>query len=93
VDLDTRDAATQMAMGTVILSIFLAGNVSPLDSMPLFFWYVAQLVPTTWMIGAARGVILRGAGWSELGPHALVLGSMAPRVLVLTALRFQRRVA
>src|SRR5438105_1365472 len=69
----TRDAAMQVSMGTVIPSIFLSGYVFPLDSMPKFFWYVAQFIPTTWMIDAARGVILRGAGWEELKLHSVVL--------------------
>src|SRR5207302_6663413 len=60
----TRDASMQMSMGTVMPSIFLSGYVFPLDSMPRGFWYFAQLLPTTWMIDAARGVILRGAGWA-----------------------------
>src|SRR5213076_2771329 len=73
---DTREAAGQMAMGTMMPSIFLSGYVFPLDSMPAPFWVVAQIFPTTWLIDAARGVILRGAGWRELWPHALVLWSM-----------------
>ena len=73
----TREAAGQMAMGTVMPSIFLSGYVFPLDSMPRFFWYVAQVIPTTWLIDAARGVILRGAGWAELWRHAVVLWIMA----------------
>ena len=89
----TREAAGQMAMGTVIPSIFLSGYVFPLDSMPRLFWYIAQLIPTTWMIDASRGVILRGAGWPELWPHALVLWGMAAGVFTLSVLRFQKRLA
>lgn len=88
----TRDASMQMSMGTVIPSIFLSGYVFPIDSMPAFFWYVAKLVPTTWMIDAARGVILRGAGWPELWPHAAVLTGMAILTLVTSSVTFQKRI-
>ncbi len=88
----TREAAMQTAMATLMPSIFLSGYVFPLDSMPPFFWWIAQIVPTTWMIDAARGVILRGAGWRELWPHALVLSGMAAVVLVYSCLKFQKRV-
>jgi ABC-2 type transport system permease protein len=88
---DTKEAAGQMAMGTVIPSIFLSGYVFPLDSMPRFFWYVAQFIPTTWLIDAARGVILRGAGWKELWLHAAVLWGMAAVMILLSTLRFHKR--
>lgn len=87
----TRDAAMQLSMGTVIPSIFLSGYVFPLDSMPRFFYGVAQGIPTTWMIDAARGVILRGAGWRELWPHAAVLWAMGLVVLTVSTLRFHKR--
>ncbi len=88
----TRDASMQISMGTVIPSIFLSGYVFPLDSMPAFFWYIAKIVPTTWMIDASRGVILRGAGWVELWPHATVLSVMAILALVTSSVTFQKRV-
>lgn len=88
---DTREAAGQMAMGTMMPSIFLSGYVFPVDSMPAFFWYVAQVFPTTWLIDAARGVILRGAGWSELWPHAVVLWLMGIASFVLAAMKFRKR--
>jgi ABC-2 type transport system permease protein len=89
----TRDAAMQLAMGTLLPSIFLSGYVFPLDSMPWFFYGVAQLIPTTWMIDAARGVILRGAGWEELRVHSVVLWSMAIGLFVVSTLRFHKRLA
>ena len=90
---DTREAAGQMAMGTMMPSIFLSGYIFPLDSMPTFFWYVAQIFPTTWMIDAARGVILRGAGWSELWPHSLVLWGMGIASFFLAAMKFRKRLS
>jgi ABC-2 type transport system permease protein len=89
----TRDASLQLSMGTVIPSIFLSGYVFPIESMPRFFQYLAYAVPTTWMIDASRGVILRGAGWSELREHALVLWVMALVLLVLSMSRFRKRLA
>jgi ABC-2 type transport system permease protein len=78
-------------MGTVMPSIFLSGYVFPVDSMPMFFQYVAQVVPTTWLIDASRGVILRGAGWAELWQHAAVLWGMAAATLTLSAVRFHKK--
>ncbi len=89
----TRDAAMQMAMGTVLPSIFLSGYVFPVDSMPPFFWWVAQAIPTTWLIDAARGVILRGAGWAELWLHAVVLWGMACGVILVITLNFTKRLS
>jgi ABC-2 type transport system permease protein len=88
----TRDAAMQAAMATLMPCIFLSGYVFPLDSMPRFFWWVAQLLPTTWLIDASRGVILRGAGWRELWIHSVVLWSMTFILVTFTALRFRKRV-
>jgi ABC-2 type transport system permease protein len=89
---ETRDAAMQTAMATMMPCIFLSGYVFPLDSMPLGFWLVAQLIPTTWLIDAARGVLLRGATWSELWIHAAVLWAMALVILGYSTMIFRKRV-
>ncbi|HYV38813.1 MAG TPA: ABC transporter permease, partial [Gemmataceae bacterium] len=87
----TRESAGQVAMGTMMPSIFLSGYVFPLDSMPIVFWYVAQIFPTTWLIDAARGVILRGEGLRDLWLHSVVLWSMGLGMFVLAMLRFRKR--
>src|SRR5262245_24744567 len=87
---DTTDAAGQLVMGTVMPSIFLSGYVFPVDSMPEIFQWVAQVVPTTWLIDASRGVILRGAGWRELWPHAAILWGMAAGVLAASITKFRK---
>ena len=88
---NTTDEAGQLVMGTVMPSIFLSGYVFPIDSMPWFFQQLAQVVPTTWLIDASRGVILRGAGWHELWLHAAVLWGMAIGMLTVSILRFHKK--
>jgi len=87
----TREAAGQLAMGTMLPSIFLSGYVFPVDSMPFPFKELSAIFPTTWLIDAARGVILRGAGWPELWPHGLVLWTMAVVMLSLGSVMFRKR--
>jgi ABC-2 type transport system permease protein len=87
----TREAAGQMAMGTMMPSIFLSGYVFPISSMPLFFQYLAYIFPTTWLIDAARGVILRGAGWRDLWTHAVILWIMGLVMFAMSMLKFHKR--
>jgi ABC-2 type transport system permease protein len=89
----TRDAALQMTMGTVLPSVFLSGYMFPIDSMPLPFQWLAQAVPATWLIDAARGVILRGAGWAELWLNGVVLWGMTVALVALAAARFRKQLA
>jgi ABC-2 type transport system permease protein len=89
----TREGSMQMAMATLMPCIFLSGYVFPLDSLPAVFRPLSYAIPTTWLIDASRGVILRGAGWRELWPHAAVLSGMAAVVLVYTSFKIRKKVA
>jgi ABC-2 type transport system permease protein len=88
----TRDGASQMVIGTVMPCIFLSGYIFPVDSMPWVFQKIAWVLPTTWQIDAARGVILRGAGWKELWPHFLILWGIAVVLIGLATLNFRKRI-
>src|SRR5262245_31070176 len=87
----SQDSAMHVVQGTIIPSVFLSGYIFPLASLPWAFRYLAQLLPTTWLIDASRGVILRGAGWPDLWVHAAVLWLMAVVVLVIGVVRFRRQ--
>ncbi|MGE3803064.1 MAG: ABC transporter permease [Gemmataceae bacterium] len=90
---DTREAASQMVMGTLLPSIFLSGYVFSMDSMPTVFWLIGHCLPTTWLVDASRGVILRGAGWNELWLHAVVLWAMALAMLLVVIVKVRKRLA
>jgi ABC-2 type transport system permease protein len=88
----TREAASQLTMGTILPSVFLSGYVFPIDTMPVIFQYLGLGVPATWLIDAARGVILRGNTLQELWLHAVVLWSMGLGLLALGAWKFRSQV-
>jgi ABC-2 type transport system permease protein len=90
---NTREEAGQKVMGSVLPCVFLSGYIFPIESMPWVLQPISKLIPTTWMIDAARGVILRGAGWQELWMNAAVLSAMAVAVITLAGLKFKKRVS
>ena len=89
----TREEAGQKVMGSVLPCVFLSGYIFPVESIPPVLALVSNAIPTTWMIDAARGVILRGAGWPELWLNTLVLTAMAVLVIGVASLKFKKQVS
>jgi ABC-2 type transport system permease protein len=87
----TYQEATQAAFGTMLPSIFLSGYIFPLDTMPVFFQYVSQIIPTTYLIQIFRGIILRGAEFQDLWKQGLILTVMSVLMIFVSALRFRKK--
>ncbi len=86
----TQTEAFQMAMGTLLPSVFLSGYMFLIDNMPPLFQWISHVMPATYFIAILRGIILRGAGIGDLWPDALVLLGMGTAAIVLAALQFVR---
>ena len=89
---NSQTEALQLGMMTILPSIFLSGYIFPRDTMPLIFYGLSYLVPATYMVDIARGVILRSAGLAELWSNAVLLALMGLVILLLAAHRFQRMI-
>ena len=85
--------AFQLAMGTVLPSVFLSGYIFLIDTMPPFFQGISRIIPATYYIRILRGVILRGAGIGELWGNAAVLTAMGCGAILLAAKLFVRQKA
>jgi ABC-2 type transport system permease protein len=89
----TQAAAFQLAMGTVLPSVFLSGYIFLIENMPPIFQGIARIIPATYYIRILRGIILRGAGIRELWGDAAVLAAMGCAAVLLAALQFVKRKA
>jgi ABC-2 type transport system permease protein len=87
----TSSTAYLLVSFTMMPTMFLSGLLLPLDSMPPFLVWVARCLPTTWLIDAARGVILRGAGWPELHWHTVVLVGLAAGMMFVSVRAFHKQ--
>jgi ABC-type multidrug transport system ATPase subunit/ABC-type multidrug transport system permease subunit len=87
----TSSTAYLLINFTLMPTMFLSGLLLPLDSMPPFLVWLARCLPATWLIDAARGVILRGAGWSELRWHTVVLVGLAAGLTFVSIRAFHRQ--
>src|SRR5579863_534395 len=86
----TQAEAFQLAMGTILPSVFLSGYIFLIESMPVFFQGISRLIPATYYIQILRGIILRGAGLAELWTQAAILIVMGCAAILLAARQFVR---
>lgn len=83
--------AIQLAFFLFLPSILLSGFVFPLETIPQPIYPLTFLIPVRYFIEALRGIILRGAPFADLWPQAAAMAGFAAGLLVLSALRFRRR--
>jgi ABC-2 type transport system permease protein len=89
----TQGQAIQLAMMTLLPQFLLSGLFFPLYAMPWGVRWIGYLLPLTYFIKVARGVMVRGAPLDALWVPLAVLAFMAAAVFTASTLRFRRDLA
>ena len=89
----TQGQAIQLAMMTMLPQFLLSGLFFPLYSMPWGVRWIGYVLPLTYFIKVARGVMVRGAPIGALWVPLVVLAVMAVVVFTASTLRFRRDLA
>jgi ABC-2 type transport system permease protein len=89
----TQTQAIQMAVATLLPSIFLSGYIFPRFTMPSIFYAFSFIIPTTYYMNILRGIILRGAGPVDLGLDIIVLSSIGIVLFLLAVKRFKKHIS
>jgi len=71
------DAMMVTMMGLFLPTVLLSGFLFPLDNMPLFFQWFADIFPAKWFIIAIKDVMLKGATFMEIIKPMLILSGMS----------------
>jgi ABC-2 type transport system permease protein len=90
---ENQGQAIQLSILVLLPQIMLAGLIFPLSSMPPGVRWIGWLLPLTYFIRIARGVMLRGAGLDALWPSYVYLAAMGTVVFGLATMRFRRSLA
>jgi ABC-2 type transport system permease protein len=83
--------AMQLAFFTFLPQILLSGFMFPYAGMPVAAQWIAEVLPMTHFIRLIRGIMLRGAGLSDLPNDLLALAFIAAVLLTISTRRIRKR--
>lgn len=89
----TQMQAMQMSFFVFLPSVLLSGFMFPREAMPLFFYSLGYLLPLTFFLEIARGIILKGIGLNYLLGQVLALSVYIVAVLTASVLKFQKKIS
>lgn len=89
---DNQQQASQIVMMFAAPSILLSGFIFPRETMPLPVFYLGYIIPMTYFVKIARGIILKGLGFIDLLDQIVPLVIMAVAIVILSVLRFHKRI-
>lgn len=72
-------------------AILLSGFVTPIENMPWVFQLITYANPLRYFLVILRGIFLKGVGFQILWPQMAALFIIGVGVLMLSALRFTKR--
>jgi len=87
----TQKQAQQITTLFMMLCMLLTGLVYPLEPMPAVVRAVGGLIPATYFIRIARGVITKGVGLSFMWQDVLILAGYSVLVIGLSVTAFRKR--
>jgi ABC-2 type transport system permease protein len=83
--------AMQLAFFVFLPQILLSGFMFPYAGMPKAAQWLAEILPMTHFIRLIRGIMVRGAGLSDLPKDMLALAAIAAVLLTVSTLRISKR--
>jgi ABC-2 type transport system permease protein len=86
-----RVAMMGTMLATMLPTQMLSGFIFPIESMPKALQWVSDIVPATWFVRIARGIMLKGVGMTYLWRETLILAAMALVLLMASARSFHTR--
>jgi ABC-2 type transport system permease protein len=72
-------------------AFILSGFAFPLENMPEWLQYITYINPLRYFLIIIRGVFLKGIGLDILWPQILALAVLGGLMILLSSLRFQKR--
>jgi ABC-2 type transport system permease protein len=69
----------------------LSGFAFPIENMPEWIQYLTYVNPLRYFLVIVRGVFLKANGLDILWPQMMALGILGTLMIVLSSLRFQKR--
>jgi ABC-2 type transport system permease protein len=80
-------------MGVMLPSVLLSGYVFPISALPAPLKVVSRLLPATYYIQIARGIVIRGATFQDLWQPVAALLGLSLVLIAASTRAFRKTVA
>ena len=87
----TQQQAMQMSFFFFLPQILLSGFIFPFEGMPGPAQVLGECLPLTHFLRIIRGVVLKGATIADLGPEIGALAAITAVLVLLSSLRFRKK--
>jgi ABC-2 type transport system permease protein len=87
----TQQQAMQMSFFFLLPNILLSGFMFPFEAMPSPAQTLSQFLPLTHFLRIVRGVVLKGSTFADLRGELLWLTAILFALVVLSSLRFRKK--
>ena len=87
----TQQQAMQMSFFFFLPQILLSGFIFPFEGMPGPAQALGQCLPLTHFLRIIRGIVLKGATLADLGPEIGALALITGVLVLLSSLRFRKK--
>ncbi|MGZ5970421.1 MAG: ABC transporter permease, partial [Polyangiales bacterium] len=87
----TQQQAMQMSFFFLLPNILLSGFMFPFEAMPRPAQILAQALPLTHFMRIVRGIVLKGASFSDLRGELLALFVILGLLIVFASTRFSKK--
>ncbi len=87
----TQQQAMQMSFFFLLPNILLSGFMFPFEAMPLPAQWLSQALPLTHFLRIVRGIVLKGSHFDEVGVELAWLIGILVVLVVVSSLRFRKK--
>lgn len=88
----TQQQAMQMGFFFLLPNILLSGFMFPFETMPRPAQWISQALPLTHFLRIVRGIVLKGGDFRDLRGEFIWLSGILVALVVLSSLRFQKKI-
>ena len=89
----TQMEAMQRAMSVMLPSVLLSGYIFPISALPVPLKVIAHILPATYYIQIARGIVIRGATFQDLWQPVAALLALSLVLIAASARAFKKTVS
>lgn len=90
---ETQQQAQFVSFFVLVVYLLMSGLFTPVDSMPRWAQWLAELNPVKHFVGVMRAVLVKGAGAAEVARPVAVLAAYAAVVCTLAVRRYRKTTA